>query len=64
MTSYTGPIYRTSGPPSTGPFDPSRVGVTQVGTGILSFANAMSGTFIYTIDGVHGQKPIERQPVE
>jgi hypothetical protein len=64
LTTYTGPIYRTSGPPFGASFDPSRVGITLVGKGSLSFTNATSGTFIYTIDQISGQRSIQRQPIE
>ncbi|MEP6941846.1 MAG: hypothetical protein ABI981_02855 [Betaproteobacteria bacterium] len=63
-TTYTGPVYKTSGPYFGGPFDPSQVGIVQVGTGELSFRNANSGTFRYTIEGVTGVKTITRMPVE
>ena len=62
QTSYTGPIYRTTGPYFAGPFDSSQVVLTQVGSGTLTFTDSTSGTFSYTIDGVSGSKPIARLP--
>jgi lysyl endopeptidase len=59
-TSYTGPLYLTSGPPFSGPFDPSRVETRQVGTATLTFSGANNGTFAYTVDGVSGSKSITR----
>jgi len=61
---YTGPVYKTAGPYFGGPFDPAQVGITQVGTGTLSFRDSGSGTFGYTIDGVTGTKAIVRMPIE
>ena len=64
FTTFTGPIYKTSGPYFGGPFDPAQVGLTQVGTGTLSFRHSDSGTFTYTVEGVTGSKAIVRQPIE
>jgi hypothetical protein len=63
-TVFTGPIYKTSGPYFGGPFDPTQVGITQVGTGILLFSQWNSGTFNYTVEGVTGSKSIVREPIE
>jgi lysyl endopeptidase len=57
---YTGPLYVTSGPPFSGPFDASRVETRQVGTATLTFSGANDGTFAYTVDGVSGTKSITR----
>jgi lysyl endopeptidase len=57
---FTGPLYVTSGPPSPGAFDTSRVDTRQVGTGTLTFSGANNGTFSYSIDGVNGTKSITR----
>ena len=59
-TTYTGPLYVTSGPPFSGPFDASRVETRQVGTATLTFSGANNGTFAYTVDGVNGSKAITR----
>lgn len=60
--SYTGPLYRTTGPAfNSVPFNPSQVGVTNVGTVTLSFSGANNGSFIYTVNGVSQSKPIVRQ---
>jgi len=64
FTTFTGPIYKTNGPYFGGPFDPAQVGLTQVGTGTLSFRHSDSGTFSYTVDGVTGSKAIVRQQIE
>jgi hypothetical protein len=62
FTRYTGPIYKTTGPYYGGPFDPTQVGITQVGTGTLTFTDYKTGTFSYTVEGVSGSKPITRLP--
>ncbi len=60
--TYAGALYRTTGPAFNAvPFDSSRVTVTQVGTGTLTFADANTGTFAYTVNGVSQSKPIMRQ---
>jgi hypothetical protein len=61
-TSYTGALYQTAGPPANGPFDPSLVARTQVGTATLNFADANTGTWSYSVNGVSGLKNITRYP--
>lgn len=59
--TYAGTIYRTTGPAfSAVPFDSSRVVVTPVGSGTLSFTDADNGTFAYNVNGVSQAKPITR----
>jgi len=60
-STYTGPLYVTSGPAFDGPFDPSQVGVTQVGNATLRFTDANDGTWTYSVNGVSGTKSIVRQ---
>jgi hypothetical protein len=62
VNTYSGQVYRTSGPYYGGPFLPGNIVVTPVGTGQLKFSDYGHGTFTYTIDGVSGSKAIERQP--
>jgi hypothetical protein len=62
LNTYSGQVYRTSGPYYGGPFLPGNVVVTPVGIGQLNFSDYGHGTFVYTIDGVSGSKAIERQP--
>ncbi|CAN5313540.1 hypothetical protein BH11PSE11_BH11PSE11_34590 [soil metagenome] len=64
FNSYSGPIFKTTGPDFKGAFNPAAVGVTQVGTGTLSFAHGNSGTLNYVIDGQRTLKNIERQIIE
>lgn len=57
---YTGPIYATAGPAFNGPFDPSLVRRTQVGTATFAFSDASNATFSFTVNGIAGIKPITR----
>jgi len=59
-TTYTGPVYRTTGPNYAAPFDPSRITVAAVGSGTFSFDSARSGTFTYTVGPVTSSRRIER----
>lgn len=58
---YTGAWYQTSGPAFAGSFNPSAVGVRQVGTATLTFATTSTGVFAYTVDAVAVSKSITRQ---
>ncbi len=60
--SFTGPIYRTTGPYFGGTFDPAKVTRTIVGQGTLGFRDRNTGTFTYTVDGVTATKTISRLP--
>jgi hypothetical protein len=60
--TFTGTLYKTSGPPfSAVPFDPALVVPVAVGTGTLTFADASNGTFTFTVNGIHRTKSITRQ---
>jgi len=51
---YSGTLIETAGPAfSADPFDPAKVTRTQVGSGTLTFRDLDSGTFSFTLDGVH-----------
>ena len=53
---------RTRGPAfNSVPFNPGNVTETTVGTLTLTFTNGNSGTFDYTVNGVHQTKAITRQ---
>ena len=59
---FRGPVYRTTGPAfDSAPFDPSRVGYSEVGTASLDFADESRATFAYTVNGISGTEPITRQ---
>jgi hypothetical protein len=63
--SYTGTLYRTTGPSFAAvPFDPTQVVATAVGTATIAFSNGNAGVFSYTVNGVSGSKPITRQIFE
>jgi hypothetical protein len=60
--TYTGALYRTTGPAfSTAVFDPSNVKITQVGNATLTFTDANTGSFAYTVNGISQTKAIVRQ---
>jgi hypothetical protein len=60
-TTYSGQLYRATGPPfSASPFTPA-ANVTLVGTMTISFANGNSGTMTATVNGVTVTKSISRQ---
>jgi hypothetical protein len=60
--TYSGPLYATAGPSLAQSFDASKVRVSPVGTATLTFSDANSGTFAFTVNGVSGTKRITRQP--
>ena len=61
-STYSGPLYRTTGPPFNAvPWDRTAVSVNPVGTATFAFIDANSGTFSYTVNGVSQSKPITRQ---
>lgn len=59
--SYSGALYQTSGPFYSGAFNPSAVGVTQVGTATFTPQTEAQGTFVYTVNGIAISKTITRQ---
>jgi YVTN family beta-propeller protein len=60
--TYAGTLYRTVGPPwSQSPWNPGMVARTPVGNATLTFENAGSGTFAYTVNGISQTKAITRQ---
>jgi hypothetical protein len=59
--TFTGALYRTTGPAFNAQWDPSSVVATQVGVATLSFSDGNDGTFSYSVNGVTGSKPITRQ---
>jgi lysyl endopeptidase len=61
--TYTGPLYAPSGPGYNAvPWDASRVRVTPVGTGTLTFTDSGNGTWAYSVNGIAGTKAITRLP--
>ncbi|HEX6634535.1 MAG TPA: YncE family protein [Usitatibacter sp.] len=59
--SYSGTLYRTSGPPLGAAFDPARVSISPVGSAAITFADRDHGTFAWSADGKSGSKAITRQ---
>jgi hypothetical protein len=60
--TYSGKIYRTSGPPFNAvPFDPTLVQTQEAGTASFTFTDGNDATFDYTLDGVTQEKRITRQ---
>jgi cytochrome c553 len=59
---FSGKFYRVTGPPPTGPFDPNKVGVVEIGTATLTFTDRDNGTFIFSVNGVQVSKAITRTP--
>lgn len=64
MDGFHGDLFTTRGPPSTGPYEASRVIAAQVGFATLRFDNATyaSGALIYDAFGRHRTEPLARQP--
>jgi hypothetical protein len=60
-TRFTGDLYATTGPDPRGAFDANAVTRTRVGTGTFSFSAADRARLDYTVNGVSGSRPIERQ---
>jgi hypothetical protein len=60
-STYSGAFYQANGPAfSAVPYDSSTVTLTAVGTGTLTFSDADSGTFAYTVNGVTQTKIVTR----
>ena len=57
---YTGALDWTTGPPFNGPYRPSLVTHTTVGTATVSFTDRDNGTFAYTLNGVSRTKALTR----
>jgi hypothetical protein len=58
---YSGQLFQTTGPWFGGGFNPTAVGVRQVGSVTFRFDTVTTGTITYTIDGVTASKAITRQ---
>ena len=62
--SCSGDIHSVSGGvPLTSPWGGPSLGVTQAGSGRLTFTDNDTGTFAYTINGVSAERAITRQPL-
>ncbi|MBL0141510.1 MAG: hypothetical protein IPP91_05450 [Betaproteobacteria bacterium] len=58
---YNGPLYQTSGPWLGGPFNPSAVVVSQVGTVTFTHITTTTANLAYTINGTSVNKSLTRQ---
>lgn len=60
--TFSGPLYQTTGPWFGGGFfNPSAVGVRQVGTATFVLANVNTATLSYSADGLSANKALTRQ---
>jgi YVTN family beta-propeller protein len=59
--SFSGPLYRTTGPAFNAPFDPAKVSRTQVGTATFTFSDANNGVMSAIVNGASVTKQIARQ---
>jgi hypothetical protein len=60
--TFSGPLFRTTGPPfNASPWDPSKVVAIPAGTATFTFSGFSEGTFAYTVGGVTQSKSITRQ---
>ena len=61
-STFSGPLYETQGPPfAAASFDPSQVGVREVGTATLALQGPHQATLTYSVDGATVTKSITRQ---
>jgi hypothetical protein len=58
---YSGPLYQTSGPWFGGPFNPSSVVPSQVGTATFTATGVTTATLVYSVSGTTVAKSVERQ---
>lgn len=58
---FTGALYQTTGPAFSTTFNPSAVGVRQVGNINVTLTTLVSGSVSYSVDGVTVVKDIQRQ---
>lgn len=61
-STYTGPLFATTGPSFAGPFNAASVQSREVGSATLTFTSTSTANFAYVVDGVAGAKSIQRQP--
>jgi hypothetical protein len=59
-STFSGPLYRSTGPSFAVPWDPARFQFDTAGTATLSFSSVGAGTLTYTVDNVQVTKPISR----
>jgi hypothetical protein len=59
--TWSGALYRTTGPALGSTWDNSKVKLAQAGQATISFSDANNGTLTATVDGMNVTKPITRQ---
>jgi alpha-tubulin suppressor-like RCC1 family protein len=59
--TWSGTLYRTTGPAFNAPWNAALVTATAVGNAVFSFSDADNATFTYTLNGITQSKPITRQ---
>jgi hypothetical protein len=59
--SFTGPLFTTTGPPFSAPWDPALRTNQQVGTATFTLNSVNAGTFVYTVNGAVVTKNVVRQ---
>jgi hypothetical protein len=62
--TFSGTLYRTTGPYFGGAFNPSQVAVTPVGTITFTALGSSTASLAYTVDGVQVAKTVTRQTWE
>lgn len=60
--TFRGDLYRVTGPPQTGAFNPALTKAQPVGTATVSFSSVLGGTLAYTVNGAAVTKTLRRQP--
>lgn len=61
-STFTGDLYRSTGPAYIGTFDPAAVTRTKVGTASFQFTSSSTATVTWTVNGVMIIKQIQRYP--
>ncbi len=59
--TFTGSVYETTGPYLGGPFNPTNVGIRQVGAATITFDGVNHANLNYSVDGANVFKSLERQ---
>jgi len=60
--TYSGPLYQTKGPWLGGPFNPSSVSATQVGTATFHQLTQTTATLDYSVNGTSVSKSLTGKP--
>lgn len=63
LTTYSGPLYLSTGPYFGGPFNPNAVAGRPAGTMTFVLSTVSVGQLTYSVDGVVVVKAVQRQPL-